>query len=324
MSGEQAIPWLALLVHGRALHDRSLLGLACRVAYRTLRDFMRATLREPEAVPGVVASIQTFGTLANWHPHLHLLVTDGAFRPDGTFLHLGFHQIEILTEAFRRAVLRAWVRRELLDPDAAQSRLAWEHSGFHVHHSVRLEADDALGMLQLARYAARAPVALDRLHYDVGKKRVRLVSDKPEGPTAGTHDYDPLEFLALLLAHVPDRFEILVRYAGAYSVRRRARWRKLGILGASRLQALPPDPNRDAIPPWPALRALRRRWAELLRRIFEVDPLRCRRCGAAMGIVAFVLDPEVTTAILRHLRRHGRDPYAMLDELLVAEGRAPP
>ena len=28
------------------------------------------------------------------------------------------------------------------------------------------EADDALGILRLARYAARAPVALKRLHYD--------------------------------------------------------------------------------------------------------------------------------------------------------------
>ena len=43
------------------LHDRSLLGVLCRVAYRTLRDCLRVTLREPDAVPGVVASIQSFG-----------------------------------------------------------------------------------------------------------------------------------------------------------------------------------------------------------------------------------------------------------------------
>ena len=35
--------------------------------------------------------------------------------------------------------------------------LSWPHSGFHVHHGVRLEADDALGILQVARYAARDP-----------------------------------------------------------------------------------------------------------------------------------------------------------------------
>jgi len=278
------------------LHDRRLLGVLARVAYRTLRDFMRATFREPDVVPGVLASIQTFGSLVNWHPHLHFLVTDGAFRLDGTFLHLGFHQIEVLTETFRRAVLREFVRRELLDPDVAQSMLAWQHSGFHVHHGVRLEADDALGMLQLARYAARAPIALDRIQYDAAKKRVQLVSDKRDGPTAGTHDFEPLEFLALLLAHVPDRHEILVRYSGAYSVRRRARWRKLGILAESRLRAETPRPDQDAVPSWPALRTLRSRRAVLLRRIFEVDPLRCRRCGAEMRILAFILDPEVTAA----------------------------
>ena len=43
-----------------------------------------------------------------------------------------------------------------------------------------------------------------------------------------------------------------------------------------------------------------------------------------MRIIAFILDPEVTAAILRHLRRHGRDTYAMHDELLVAEQRGPP
>ena len=32
---------------------------------------------EREGVPGVVISIQTFGDLVNFHPHLHCLVTDG-------------------------------------------------------------------------------------------------------------------------------------------------------------------------------------------------------------------------------------------------------
>jgi hypothetical protein len=202
--------------------------------------------------------------------------------------------------------------------------LAWEHSGFHVHQSVRLEADDALGMLQLARYAARASIALERLQYDAAKKRLRLVSDKRQGPTAGTHDFEPLEFLALLLAHVPDSHEILVRYSGAYSVRRRARWRKLGILTDTRLRAEPPDADEGVAPAWPTRRALRRRGAELLRRIFEVDPLRCPRCGKEMRIIAFILEARVIARILQHLRRRGRDPDALHDELQMAGGRAPP
>ncbi len=48
-------------------------------------------------------------------------------------------------------------------------------------------------------------------------------------------------------------------------------------------------------------RALRRRWAELLRRIYEVDPLVCPRCGETMRIIAFITEPRVITKILRHL-----------------------
>jgi len=188
--------------------------------------------------------------------------------------------------------------------------LDWPHSGFHVHNAVRLEADDAHGILQLARYAARAPVALERLQYDARKQQVVLISDKTTGPTAGTHTFEALEFLARLLTHVPDKNEICVRYYGAYSVRRRHKWRKEGVL---RDRQRPGDasltpPRDETIPTWPALCALRRRWAELLARVFEVDPLRCLRCGGAMRIVAFILERSVIDAILRHLVWRGRDP----------------
>lgn len=98
-----------------------------------------------------------FLSLANWHPHLHLLVTDGGFRPDGTFVHLPLHDVATLTEAFRRAVLRMFVKRELLDGDTAQSMLAWPHAGFHVHDAVRAPADDTAFTVRLARHCARNP-----------------------------------------------------------------------------------------------------------------------------------------------------------------------
>jgi hypothetical protein len=35
--------------------------------------------------PGLVVSLATAGDLLQWHPHLHLLTTDGGFAPDGSF-----------------------------------------------------------------------------------------------------------------------------------------------------------------------------------------------------------------------------------------------
>ncbi|HEV8613664.1 MAG TPA: serine hydrolase [Gemmatimonadales bacterium] len=56
-----------------------------------------------------------------------------------------------------------------------------------------------------------------------------------------------------------------------------------------------------------SLRAARFRWAELLRRIFEVDPLACPRCRGLMRLVAVITDPAVITRILAH-RARARDP----------------
>ncbi len=103
---------------------------------------------------GLVASIQTYGSLANWHTHLHLLVTNGGFRADGTFVPLPLHDVTTLTEVFRRAVLRLFVRRELVDVETAQGMLVWQHSGFHVHEGVWVEAEDREFAVLLARYCS--------------------------------------------------------------------------------------------------------------------------------------------------------------------------
>ncbi len=66
-------------------------GDLARVAARTITSSIRATVGERDLSVGLVASIQTHGSLANSHPHLHLLVTDGGFRADGTIVPLPPH-----------------------------------------------------------------------------------------------------------------------------------------------------------------------------------------------------------------------------------------
>jgi hypothetical protein len=278
------------------LYDRTLLGDLSRVAARTVTAFIRATLGEKGLSVGIVSSIQTHGSLTNWHPHLHLLVTDGGFRPDGSFVHLPLHDVATLTEAFRRAVLRLFVKRELMDIDTAQSMLAWPHAGFHVHDAVWASADDKAFTVRLARYCARNPIALGRMAYDEHDRAVTYHSDKTTGPTAGSETSDALEFLARLTSHIPNKGQVLQRYYGWYSSRQRGTRRQAnGDAVEQPVTLVEPEPE--------AVREARRRWAELLRRIFEVDPLACPRCGTAMRIVAFITEPTVIDHILEHLRR---------------------
>jgi hypothetical protein len=124
---------------------------------------VRTLTREPDLSVGIVACIQTHGSRANWHPHIHRVVTDGGFGPDGTFVHWPANDTASLTEAFRRAVLRIFVRRGIFEEGDARSMLSWPHSGFQVHDSVFVPEGDTDFAMRLARYCARNPVALDRI-----------------------------------------------------------------------------------------------------------------------------------------------------------------
>ena len=169
------------------LYHRSLLGDLSRVAARSVTAFIRATLGERDLSVGIVSSIQTHGSLANWHPHLHMLVTDGGFRPDGTFVRLPLHDVATLTEAFRRAVLKLFVKRELMDVETAQGMLAWSHSGSHVHDGVRVAADERDFAVRLARYCARNPPRGARPHAVPQRRQHRhlpLRQSLPDRPRA--------------------------------------------------------------------------------------------------------------------------------------------
>ncbi len=90
------------------------------------------------------------------------------------------------TEAFRRAVLRLFVRLELFDDDQAAGMLTWPHTGFHRHTAVWVAEDGPALATRLARCCARDPVALERLTYDRTAKAMTYRSDKSEGPMPAT------------------------------------------------------------------------------------------------------------------------------------------
>ena len=99
-----------------------------------------------------------------------------------------------------------------------------------------------------------------------------------------------VEWLELLCKHIPDRSEHMVRYYGRYSSRTR---------GAERER---PEPDElDAETASPARQAAKAAWAKLIRKVYEVDPLECPRCGAQMRVIALIEDPPVIERILSWL-----------------------
>ena len=81
------------------------------------------------------------------------------------------------------------------------------------------------------------------------------------------------EWLELLLRHVPDRYEHLVRYVGWYSNRAR------GERAKARIDRDAPNScaaSAETVSEF-ALRA-KAAWARLIRKVYEADPLQCPKC----------------------------------------------
>ena len=125
--------------------------------------------------------------------------------------------------------------------------------------------------------------------------------------------FSPLELIHALAQQIPDKGQHLVRYDGAYSNRARRLYRAAegeGEGGGGPPPAALGDKDSDFA------RSRRRSWARLLRKLLEVDPLLCPRCGVEMKIVAVITDPKVIDCILAHVEAGGgNDPF---------DARAPP
>ncbi len=197
------------------------------------------------------------------------------------------------------------------------------HSGFSVHDGVWLDEEDQPGHERLARYCARCPVSLERLEYDRESGTVSYTSDKREGPTAGRHTFEAVEFIARLVAHIPDKGQVMQRYYGYYANRTRGERRKAEQAVAEPVAEPSVDaglPSSDPELPEGGVTVIeaedfsrgeaKRRWAELLRLVYEVDPLQCPKCGGQMRVIALIQEPAVIDKILHHLRGKGRDARA--------------
>jgi len=143
---------------------RALLGKLCNIIERIF-DRAYASTR-PGARAGIILFVQTFGDLVNFNPHIHVLAADGAFDGDGGFTVLAPIPSKVLEPWFRAEVLALLRCEGMVSEVLAEKMLAWRHTGFSAHNSVRVRARDAAGRRRLAQYMLRAPFSLEKMSYD--------------------------------------------------------------------------------------------------------------------------------------------------------------
>ena len=208
-------------------------------------------------------------------------------------------------QIFRSRIL-AMLKRKGKIVDYLIGRLMnWCHSGFSVYAGNRIARDDKAGQEALAQYIMRNAFAEEKISYIEDSGQVLYRSDMTHGKNK--KNFEPLpagQFIAMVTQHIPEKGFQMVRYYGWYSNR---------SMGQRRKERMPRPGDRmlgkeDSVnftildvsyyePP----RVPSRTWRELIKKVWEVDPLTCPRCVSEMRIISLIQDPDVIRRILKHL-----------------------
>ena len=123
---------------------------------------------------------------------------------------------------------------------------------------------------------------------------------------------DYLEFIVTVTSHIPDKGQVMVRYYGLYSNAHRGKMRKAGV-----------DPSHPPIIEDELNYVPSKGWAEMIRKVYEVDPLLCPTCGGRMRVISFIEEPKIIDRIIAHLKltfeaERPPPPQVLQHELLMA------
>ena len=212
----------------------------------------------------IVVIPHTFGRHLNFNCHLHILVSEGGLREDGTaWRRRAPLDRKALMPMWRYAVitlLREAARVGVLDTDMSRSELlrlltAQYERWWNIDVKRFKSKKQFLGYA--GRYARRPPIAQHRFR-KISRQEIRFVTKDTRTKRTVETTYTPAEFLATLADHVPDRYRHNIRYFGLLAPRVKGQTHDaiFALLGQERLGK-----------PWPL------RWAASLKKSFGVDPL---------------------------------------------------
>ena len=110
--------------------------------------------------------------------------------------------------------------------------------------------------------------------------------------------FSPCDFIAAITQHIPDKSFQLVRYYGWYSNKMRGQRDKHATEDAAAagraVQIIDVSEHKPR-------RIPSKKWRELIKKVWEADPLLCPKCQKEMRIVSLINERDVIERILRHL-----------------------
>jgi len=295
------------------MYQRELLGDLARLGYETIKELMIEAVGNDKARPGVVAVPQTFGNSINPHPHAHCLASRGVWDEKGQWIPVPYVDTVAAEKLFAHKIVHLLKTKGLVSDERIELLDSFRHSGFSVDASPTVWPQDTQGLERLCRYLLRCPVSLSRIHWTPGSKTLFYESKSSHDDPLFSHPQgetlDVFEFVARVLTQIPEPRAHGARYFGAYSSKART-YRKKTNLTLQSFSANQASPSKGEPFLSPKKRAaLRKSWAQLIKRVYQAEPFKCD-CGGSYRVIAFINEHKVIQKILEHLKKTKADSRA--------------
>ena len=136
---------------------------------------------------------------------------------------------------------------------------------------------------------SRAALSVERVEFNPDDETITVYERQDRSPSQAA-TYTMMEFMALLAGHIPSPYESMTYYYGIYSSSHRGKEKR---------------ENGDGlgleVKEQKGLGKSSSTWSRLIHRIFEVNPLKCRKCGGNMRLIAFITQRSETMRILQYI-----------------------
>lgn len=248
---------------------RELLSLVAKAAVQATIQAVGTRCRAFPPLPGVMATIHTYGRNLEWHIHVHVLCTEGGLRTDGVW-----QPVHIFPATQYRKLWRYWLLKLLRAAVKDDRKNTWRigrlyhthPSGFIVNVMSRYN-NGAKAAAYCCRYTGRPPLSERRI-VEYNGKQVTLSFTDYRDSKEKTLTFPAVAFLVRVLQHVWPRYQRDVHYHGLYQPNRR-KLQVEAVVAASRY-------GDQVRPRMPISRQERQRQA-------GAEP-RCTNCGGRLSI----------------------------------------
>jgi hypothetical protein len=271
--------------------NRKLLKFLVQSANYAVEKYFKEALSMDGGYTGGIFCIQSQGSLLNFHPHVHALVLAGIMK-DGIFNEQTNISTSIIAEIFRARLLAVLLEQGVISQELIDMLMTWNHnSGFNVHAKGRISGAEGDAIENVARYMSRAAISVERVEFNPADNTVTVYEKQDRSPSGVSTTYTIMEFMALLAGHTPSPYEAITYFYGVYSSSYRGKEKRENADGEVAVEVEESRGTGKASSTW----------ARLIRKIFEVDPLRCKKCGGEMKVIAFITEEKSVKRILKHI-----------------------